>query len=346
MASTRKVVILGGVSAGKSTLLQKFTRGVAPRTHERTPSVTLHTLVAGADTPLRLQVWDIPGSTSRAVTITHLDAAHAYVLIIDVTCAESVAAIEKLLPDIEKSRVVNAPVFLVAHKIDKPPNRWEVSRIEIAAAALRIKAALNTPVTVHFTSAFDADSVASVRALFNDVASRADVCLDELATAAAEKETATLPHYHAPSSTSTWCNLRTMIYGAPHIYAIDVEGISTLHKRFSDFVALDAALAPFGGAPTPLPPRALVHDAALIFARERALTMYLSDVLESLRPTSVEGGVRMTRAAHAALLMSSKQRPHKWLEPHTQPLARARAQIVGEFVHASPAGKASSSSSS
>ncbi|XP_021966380.1 ras-related protein Rab-40C [Folsomia candida] len=114
-----KVVIVGNGSVGKSSMIQRFCRGIFTRDYKKTIGVDfLERVMTIDDQSVRLMLWDTAGQEEfDAITRTYYRGANACVLACSVTDKDSFLALPKW-----KNKVCrecgDIPMVLVANKID------------------------------------------------------------------------------------------------------------------------------------------------------------------------------------------------------------------------------------
>ncbi|ODM98057.1 Ras-related protein Rab-23 [Orchesella cincta] len=114
-----KVVIVGNGSVGKSSMIQRFCRGIFTRDYKKTIGVDfLERILTVDDQPVRLMLWDTAGQEEfDAITRTYYRGANACVLACSITDKESFLALPKW-----KNKVCrecgDVPMVLVANKVD------------------------------------------------------------------------------------------------------------------------------------------------------------------------------------------------------------------------------------
>ncbi|XP_069489268.1 ras-related protein Rab-7L1 isoform X2 [Ambystoma mexicanum] len=131
-----KVLIVGDVTVGKTSLVQRYANNTFSKNYKSTVGVdfALKVLQWSASETVRLQLWDIAGQ-ERFTSMTRLyyREAAACVIMFDVTNKASFLNSQKWKEDLDNKVVLSngtpVPCILLANKCDLSP--WAVTKEEI-----------------------------------------------------------------------------------------------------------------------------------------------------------------------------------------------------------------------
>uniref|UniRef100_A0A3B3U8P2 Ras-related protein Rab-23 n=1 Tax=Poecilia latipinna TaxID=48699 RepID=A0A3B3U8P2_9TELE len=114
-----KVVVVGNGAVGKSSMIQRFCKGIFTKDYKKTIGVDFlerQIIVNGEE--VRLMLWDTAGQEEfDAITKAYYRGAQACVLVFSTTDRESYQAIDNWREKVE-AEVGNIPTVLVQNKID------------------------------------------------------------------------------------------------------------------------------------------------------------------------------------------------------------------------------------
>ena len=115
-----KVVVVGNGAVGKSSMIQRYCKGIFTKDYKKTIGVDFlekQLLLNGND--VRLMLWDTAGQEEfGAITKAYYRGAQACVLVFSTTDRASFEAIENWKSKIEEEVGSNIPLVLVQNKID------------------------------------------------------------------------------------------------------------------------------------------------------------------------------------------------------------------------------------
>jgi len=116
-----KVVVVGNGAVGKSSMIQRYCKGIFTRDYKKTIGVDFleKQLSLEDGNEMRLMLWDTAGQEEfDAITKAYYRGAQACVLTFSTTDRDSFEAIEKWKQKIEEEVGCEIPVVLVQNKID------------------------------------------------------------------------------------------------------------------------------------------------------------------------------------------------------------------------------------
>ncbi|XP_038656585.1 ras-related protein Rab-23 isoform X1 [Scyliorhinus canicula] len=114
-----KVVVVGNGAVGKSSMIQRYCKGIFTKDYKKTIGVDfLERQIQVNDEDVRLMLWDTAGQEEfDAITKAYYRGAQACVLVFSTTDRESFEAIPSWKEKVE-AEVGNIPTVLVQNKID------------------------------------------------------------------------------------------------------------------------------------------------------------------------------------------------------------------------------------
>ncbi|XP_071483759.1 ras-related protein Rab-23-like [Diadema antillarum] len=114
-----KVVIVGNGAVGKSSMIQRYCKGIFTKDYKKTIGVDfLERQIEFNDEDVRLMLWDTAGQEEfDAITKSYYRGAQAGVLVFSTVDRDSFEAIDKWRAKVEEE-VGNIPLVLVQNKID------------------------------------------------------------------------------------------------------------------------------------------------------------------------------------------------------------------------------------
>lgn len=153
-----KVIVVGDVAVGKTTLIGRFVTGSFSREYKATIGVDIFTkrLYADRDRQVSLQLWDIAGQTSfQQFRQSFFTKARGALLVYDLTVPKSLENLQKSwIIDIEEI-TGNIPLVLIGNKVDLKVNSNINTRKKIVDVLMN-----NPNVKAHFhTSALTGENV-------------------------------------------------------------------------------------------------------------------------------------------------------------------------------------------
>ena len=116
---SKKIILLGNVSVGKSSLIRQFVFQKFSETYLTTVGVQINKKnVVVADTDISMIIWDIAGEiTQDRVQPSYYIGAHAIIYVVDVTRPTTFSRIKNDL-ELLKKQLPNAVVKVIGNKID------------------------------------------------------------------------------------------------------------------------------------------------------------------------------------------------------------------------------------
>jgi small GTP-binding protein len=135
-----KIVVVGASSVGKSSIVQRFVRGVFAEDIRATcgPDFYSHLVPVGTEF-VRLQIWDTAGQERfRAISQSYLRNAVGAVLVFDLTAVSTFDALSEWLSDLQNGCVPNVYILVVANKSDCESSR-QVGREQIQSFCTKRK---------------------------------------------------------------------------------------------------------------------------------------------------------------------------------------------------------------
>jgi len=135
-----KVVVVGNGAVGKSSMIQRYCKGVFTKDYKKTIGVDfLEKQLKLEDDDVRLMLWDTAGQEEfDAITKVYYRGAQACVLAFSTTDRKSFEAIEDWKQKIEDEVGNDIPLVLVQNKIDLLDDA-EISKDEADELAKRLK---------------------------------------------------------------------------------------------------------------------------------------------------------------------------------------------------------------
>ncbi|CAG09432.1 unnamed protein product, partial [Tetraodon nigroviridis] len=114
-----KVVVVGNGAVGKSSMIQRYCKGIFTKDYKKTIGVDfLERQIVVNDEDVRLMLWDTAGQEEfDAITKAYYRGAQACVLVFSTTDRESFQAIDSWREKVE-AEVGDVPTVLVQNKID------------------------------------------------------------------------------------------------------------------------------------------------------------------------------------------------------------------------------------
>jgi small GTP-binding protein len=115
-----KVLLLGDMGVGKSSLLMRLTDNTFSETHTSTVGVDFRSKNLKVDSQnVNLQIWDTAGQERyRSITTAYYRGAHGVLLIFDITLRSSFQNLQKWLSDVHKHSHDKTQIILVGNKKD------------------------------------------------------------------------------------------------------------------------------------------------------------------------------------------------------------------------------------
>ena len=152
-----KVIVVGDIAVGKTTLIGRFVTGSFSREYKATIGVDIFTkkMTADRERQVSLQLWDIAGQTSfQQFRQSFFTKARGALLVYDLTVPSSLENIQKSwIVDIERI-TGQIPLVLIGNKVDLKTSNT-IAPKEIVSVLMK-----NPNVKAHFhTSALTGENV-------------------------------------------------------------------------------------------------------------------------------------------------------------------------------------------
>lgn len=115
-----KILVIGDVGVGKTSLIRRFTRGYFAENITSTVGVDLDSRILNIHgDKVKLQCWDTAGQEKyRSITQSYYRNADAVIMVFDLTNRGSFASIPQWLMDVQRYTSKNAVKVLVGNKTD------------------------------------------------------------------------------------------------------------------------------------------------------------------------------------------------------------------------------------
>lgn len=115
-----KIVLLGSVAVGKSSLVKRYTEGVFSAFSKSTIGVEFKTLTVDSNgDQVKLQIWDCAASTrSNELTASYYRGAVGSICVFDITRAASFEDVEDWVQRFKQYASAGAEVMIVGNKVD------------------------------------------------------------------------------------------------------------------------------------------------------------------------------------------------------------------------------------
>lgn len=115
-----KVVVVGNGAVGKSSLIQRYCKGIFTKDYKKTIGVDfLEKQLKVNEEDIRLMLWDTAGQEEfGAITRSYYRGAQACVLAFSTTDRDSFEAIEEWRTKLEDEVPTDIPIVLIQNKID------------------------------------------------------------------------------------------------------------------------------------------------------------------------------------------------------------------------------------
>jgi small GTP-binding protein len=121
-----KIILLGSISVGKTSILSRYTLNEFREDYKCTikSDFKVKTINVNKDSQAKLNIWDTCGDEKfRAITRQYYKEAQGILLVYDITNKESFENIDKWIEDIKNSAPSNCVIFLVGNKSDLADKR-------------------------------------------------------------------------------------------------------------------------------------------------------------------------------------------------------------------------------
>jgi len=121
-----KIILLGSISVGKTSILSRYTANEFREDYKCTikSDFKVKAINVNNNTQAKLTIWDTCGDEKfRAITRQYYKEAQGILLVYDITNKESFDNIDKWIEDIKNSAPANCVIFLVGNKSDLADKR-------------------------------------------------------------------------------------------------------------------------------------------------------------------------------------------------------------------------------
>jgi Ras-related protein Rab-6A len=120
-----KIVFLGDMSVGKTSVINQFMYGTFDPSHQPTIGIDfLSKTMYLDDRTIRLQLWDTAGQERfRSLIPSYIRDASAAVIIYDVTSRQSFQSVDKWVEDMRSERGTEAVLLIAGNKTDLDDKR-------------------------------------------------------------------------------------------------------------------------------------------------------------------------------------------------------------------------------
>ena len=120
-----KVVFLGNVSVGKTSILYRGTEGTFQESREPTLGVTCaKKIVERKGLKIKLEVWDTAGQEKfRNIAPVYFRNSACVVIVYDITSKESFEGAKFWLNEVEKYGNIDCMKYIVGNKLDEEESR-------------------------------------------------------------------------------------------------------------------------------------------------------------------------------------------------------------------------------
>ena len=120
-----KILLLGDMTVGKTTLLLKYVDNFLPDTYISTMGVDYKMKkIEYKNIEVTLQIWDTAGQDKyRTIAKNYYKGSHGILLLYDITKITSFENIREWIRDIKEEVSEKAIIFLIGNKIDLTDNR-------------------------------------------------------------------------------------------------------------------------------------------------------------------------------------------------------------------------------
>ena len=128
-----KILLLGDMAVGKTSIIQMYTKNKIPQNHITTIGIDYATKIQKLNngTEINFQIWDTAGQERfNSLTNKLYKSAQGLILVYDITSLKSFENINKWLETIKNENNKNVKVILVGNKIDLE-NKREVNYNQI-----------------------------------------------------------------------------------------------------------------------------------------------------------------------------------------------------------------------
>jgi Ras-related protein Rab-5C len=125
IAATKKIVLLGAASTGKTSIVNRFAHNrAASQTESTIGAAFLSKVVRVHDQDVKLEIWDTGGSEKyRAIAPMYYRDCNGAVIVFDVTMESSLSDAKVWLEELQEKGPPSAVVACAANKIDLEVDR-------------------------------------------------------------------------------------------------------------------------------------------------------------------------------------------------------------------------------
>jgi len=123
-ATTRKVVLLGDIAVGKTSIIQRFCYGNSVHEqHQPTVGAIEHTktfTLNQSNKQLTLKIWDVSGQEKfKQLTSMYFRDADGIILVYDITNPDSFSSMKEWAKEVEGKAPDNIVLTIVGNKCDR-----------------------------------------------------------------------------------------------------------------------------------------------------------------------------------------------------------------------------------
>lgn len=120
-----KIVFLGDMSVGKTSIINQFMYGTFDSTHQPTIGIDfLSKTMYLDDRTIRLQLWDTAGQERfRSLIPSYIRDSSAAVVVYDITNRQSFLSLDKWIEDVRAERGPEVVIMIVGNKVDLAEKR-------------------------------------------------------------------------------------------------------------------------------------------------------------------------------------------------------------------------------
>lgn len=117
-----KVLLIGDIGVGKSSIFNRFGKGVYETDYKTTIGVDFLSIildkVPGTNNErLMIQLWDTAGQEKfKTITRTYFKGAHGAIIVYDVTCRTSFSNVHNWVQDVDKHSTLGITKLLIGNK--------------------------------------------------------------------------------------------------------------------------------------------------------------------------------------------------------------------------------------
>ena len=121
-----KVILLGDLNTGKTSLISRFTENKFSESNKGTLGIDFKVkqITLSNGQRVKVQIWDTAGSEKfRSVVKSYLRDSDVYVLVYDITSIESFRNIDTWMDEVDEARKEDSKIVIVGNKCDLASER-------------------------------------------------------------------------------------------------------------------------------------------------------------------------------------------------------------------------------